>query len=130
MSTQTAPNPSLSAEHADFFARFRSFWADPSGERVRELIAADAVIHFSGLGTFSGEDYVGAMSELLAASEDLHVTAVDCAGEGDRLYIFWNASTRVGGALRQYHGVDRFRLRGGMAIEEHIIFDTAVLQPA
>jgi hypothetical protein len=118
----------LSPEHADFFARFRSFWAAPTGERVREIIAPDAVIHFSGLGTFSGEDYVGAMCELLATSEDLHVTAVDCAGEGELLYIFWNAASRIGGEMRRYHGVDRFRLRGGMAIEEHIIFDTAVLQ--
>jgi hypothetical protein len=29
-----------------------------------------------------------------------------------------------------YLGVDRFRLANGMAIEEQVIFDSAVLQPA
>jgi hypothetical protein len=45
---------SLSLEHLDFYARFVSFWGNPSGSRVPELIAPDATIHFTGLSTFSG----------------------------------------------------------------------------
>jgi hypothetical protein len=33
-------------------------------------------------------------------------------------------------ARRKYLGVDRFRIRNGMAIEEHVVFDTAVLRSA
>ena len=43
------------------------------------------------------------------------------------LCILWNASAIVDGKRRPYHGVDRFRIRDGMAREDHIIFDTALL---
>lgn len=118
----------LSAEHRDFFERFKSFWAKPSGERVAEIIAPDATIHFTGQGTFSGAEYVEVMAGVLDAMEGLRVEAVDCAGEGEMLYIFWNASAITGGERRPYLGVDRFRIVDGMAVEEHIIFDPTVLE--
>jgi hypothetical protein len=97
---------------------------------VAELIAPDATIHFSGAGTFSGAEYVEVMAGMLASMVDLKVTPLDCAGNGDRLYIAWETSAMIGGTRRTYMGVDRFRIRNGMAIEEHVIFDTAVLQTA
>lgn len=120
----------LTAEHRDFYERFRSFWAAPSGARVAELIAPDATIHFSGAGTFSGADYVNVMAGMLETMVDLKVTPLDCAGNGDRLYIAWETSAVIGGTRRTYLGVDRFLIRDGMAIEEYVIFDTAVLQSA
>lgn len=120
----------LTPEHRDFFERFKSFWAAPSGARVAELIAPDAVIEFTGAGTFSGAQYIEVMGEMLASMVDLEVTPLDCAGNGDRLYIAWQTTAVIHGARRTYLGVDRFRLRGGMAIEEQVIFDSAVLQPA
>lgn len=120
----------LTAEHRDFYERFRSFWAAPSGPRVAELIAPDATIHFSGAGTFSGADYVKVMAGMLETMVDLKVTPLDCAGNGDRLYISWETSAVIGGTRRRYIGVDRFLIRDGMAIEEYVIFDTAVLQAA
>ena len=118
----------LTPEHSDFYARFKSFWAAPSGPRVAELIAPEATIHFSGAGTFSGADYVGVMGGMLESMEALQVTPRDCAGAGDLLYIFWEATARIGGATRSWLGVDRMRIANGMAIEEHVIFDSAVLQ--
>lgn len=120
----------LTAEHRDFYERFKSFWAAPSGPRVAELIAPDATIHFSGAGTFSGAEYIEVMTGMLAAMVDMTVTPLDCAGNGDRLYIAWETSAVIHGTRRTYLGVDRFRLRNGMAVEEHVIFDTAILQPA
>jgi hypothetical protein len=120
----------LTAEHRDFYERFKSFWAAPSGPRVAELIAPDATIHFSGVGTFSGAEYIEVMTGMLAAMVDMTVTPLDCAGNGDRLYISWETSAVIHGTRRTYLGVDRFRLRDGMAVEEHVIFDTAILQPA
>jgi len=121
---------SLSPEHQNFFERFKSFWAAPSGPRVAELIAPDAIIHFTGVGTFSGTDYIGVMTGMLGSMVDFKVTPVDCAGEGERLYIFWEASALIDGETRTWLGVDRMCIVNGMAIEEHVIFDSAVLQPA
>lgn len=123
------PTSSLTPEHRDFFERFKSFWAAPSGPRVAELILPDAKIHFTGAGAFSGAEYINVMGGMLAAMPDIKVTPLDCGGDGERLYIFWEASALVDGTNRTWVGVDRFRLANGMAIEEHVIFDSAALQP-
>lgn len=118
----------LTPEHRDFYDRFKAFWAAPSGPRVAELIAPDAKVHFSGAGTFSGTEYINVMAEMLDSMVDLTVTPLDCAGNGERLYISWETTALINGTQRTYLGIDRFRIRDGKAIEEHVIFDTAVLQ--
>lgn len=124
-----ASSNTLSAEHADFYARFQSFWAAPTGARVAELIAPTATIHFSGIGSFSGTDYIEVMGGILGSMEEFVVTPIDCAGAGDLLYIYWQASARIAGETRVWPGIDRMRIAQGMAIEEHVVFDSAVLQP-
>ena len=124
----TEPASSLTPEQRDFFERFKSFWEAPSGDRIPELIAPDATISFTGAGTFSGADYIGVMGEILASMADMKVTPLDCAGNGDRLYIAWESSATVNGEQRRWMGVDRFLLKGGLAVEEQVIFDSAVLQ--
>jgi predicted SnoaL-like aldol condensation-catalyzing enzyme len=120
---------SLTAEHRDFFERFKSFWAAPTGPRLAEIIAPHAQIHFTGAGTFSGADYIGHMQAMLDANPEMKVRAIDCAGDGERLYIFWETSNIINSKPITFVGVDRFRLANGMAIEEHVIFDSAALQP-
>ncbi len=123
------PVPSLTPEHLDFYRRFQSFWAAPAGPRVAEIIAPDAMIHFTGAGTFSGAEYIDVMAGMLASMVDVKVTPLDCAGDGDRLYIAWETSATIDGTPRSWLGVDRFLIKNGMAVEEHVIFDSAVLQP-
>ena len=125
----TDPAASLTTEHQDFYERFKSFWDAPTGPRVAELIAPDATIHFTGAGTFSGAEYVNVMAEMLDSMVDITVTPLDCAGNGDRLYIAWESSASVNGERRTWMGVDRFLIKNGMAIEEQVIFDSAALQP-
>ncbi|MDJ0642490.1 MAG: nuclear transport factor 2 family protein [Erythrobacter sp.] len=125
--SEHTPQP-LSPEHRDFFERFKSFWANPTGARVAEIIAADATIHFSGQGTFSGAEYVNVMRGLLDSMPGLEVTPLDCAGNGELLYIHWRTSVTIANQKIEYVGVDRFRIAQGMAIEEYVIFDSAVLQ--
>ena len=120
----------LTSTHQDFYDRFKSFWAAPSGARVAELIAPDATVHFTGAGTFSGADYVNVMQGMLDQMVDVTVTPLDWAGNGDRIYISWESSAVIDGTRRTWMGVDRFRLANGMAIEEHVIFDSAALLPA
>jgi len=119
----------LSPAHRDFYQRFCSFWAAPSGARVAEVIAPDATISFTGAGSFSGADYVTIMQGMLDANPGMIVTPLDCAGNGDRLYIAWQTEATIHGARRTYMGVDRFRLKDGRAIEEQVIFDSAVFNP-
>lgn len=124
------PSTSVSPEHRDFYERFKSFWAAPSGPRVAEIIAPDAVIHFTGAGTFSGTEYIDVMAGMLTSMVDMTVTPLDCAGNGECLYIAWETAAVIDGKPRTWIGVDRFRIRNGMAVEEHVIFDSAVLQSA
>ena len=120
---------SLSSEHRDFYERFKSFWAAPSGPRVAELIGANARIHFTGQASMSGTEYIDYMSGMLAMFPGMTVTPLDCAGNGDLLYIAWETSSAIHGKQRKFIGVDRFRIVDGMAVEEHVIFDSAVLSP-
>jgi predicted SnoaL-like aldol condensation-catalyzing enzyme len=123
------PATSLTPEHQDFYARFKSFWAAPSGSRVAEIIAPNAKIHFTGQATMSGIDYIDYMNGMLAAFPGMTVKPLDCAGNGNMLYIAWETSSVIHGKQRKFLGVDRFRIVNGMAVEEHIVFDSAVLQP-
>ncbi len=119
----------LSPEHREFYEWFKSFWAAPSGQRVTERFPPDAKIHFTGQAQMSGSDYVMYMDGMLATFPGMTVTPLDCAGNGDMLYIAWETSSVIDGKPRKFLGVDRFRIVNGMAVEEHIIFDSAVLSP-
>ena len=123
------PVSSLTPEHRDFYERFKSFWAAPTGARVAEIITPDAKIHFTGNPTMSGRDYIGYMNGMLASFPGMMVTPLDCAGHGDMLYIAWETSSAIHGKQRTFLGIDRFRIIDGMAVEEHIVFDSAVLRP-
>jgi predicted SnoaL-like aldol condensation-catalyzing enzyme len=76
----------------------------------------------------SGASYVNWMTNQLAALPDLVVTPMDCAGEGELIYILWNASATINDSYRKWYGIDRFRIENGMAVEEHVIFDSDTLQ--
>ena len=119
----------LTPEHRVFYDSFKSFWAAPSGPRVAEIIAPDARIHFTGSPTISGTEYINYMAGMLATFPDMTVTPLDCAGNGDMLYIAWETTSEIHGQRRTFLGVDRFRIVDGMAVEEHIVFDSAVLTP-
>ncbi|MEM9063871.1 MAG: nuclear transport factor 2 family protein [Planctomycetota bacterium] len=117
------------ADHRAFWEWFKTFWAEPSGERVAERFLPDSRIHFTGIGTITGAEYIGIMDGLLAAQPELKVTPVDYAGSGDIVYIHWRATSTIDGARRAWYGVDRFRLNDhGMVVEEHVIYDSALLE--
>lgn len=116
-------------EHHAFYERFKSFWAAPSGARVAELIAPDAQVHFTGSPAMSGTDYIAYMDGMLGAFPGMTVTPLDYAGHGAMLYIAWKTASVIHGKPRTFLGVDRFRIVDGMAVEEHVVFDSAVLTP-
>lgn len=124
-----AVESNLAPAHRDFFERFKSFWADPSGPRVAEIIRSDAKIHFTGSASITGAEYIAYMDGMLSAFPGMTVTPLDCAGNGEMLYIAWETSSVIHGKQRKFLGIDRFRIIDGMAVEEHIVFDSAVLTP-
>ena len=69
------------------------------------------------------------MAGMLATFPDMTVTPLDCAGNGDMLYIAWETASEIHGQQRKFLGVDRFRIVDGLAVEEHIVFNSAVLTP-
>ena len=95
---------------------------------MAEKFAPDAKIHFTGVGTMSGTEYAVWMDELLSNQQDLVVTPVDFAGSDDLIYIHWHAQSTIDGVRRKWYGVDRFRIENDMVVEEHVIFDSAMLQ--
>lgn len=119
----------LTQEHADFYERFKSFWAAPAGSRIPELIHPDAKINFTSQPPMTGTEYINYMDGMLATFPGMKVRPLDCAGSGNLLYIAWETSSEIHGKQRKFLGVDRFHIVNGMAFEEHIIFDSAVLQP-
>lgn len=116
----------LSEANQNFLRRFEDFWSAPSGARIRELFSPEALIHFAGYGTVSGETYVELMDSMLGGVDSIAVTVIDYAERDDRLFIFWHATQLQNGKQLSWHGVDRFRIEAGMAIEEQVIFDTKV----
>lgn len=121
-------NEGTNLSHQQFYEWFQSFWANPSGAAVAQKFLPDAKIHFTGVGTMSGAEYVGWMDELLLQQPDVVVTPIDFAGSGDLVYIHWTAASTIDGVKYEWYGVDRFRLAKGMVVEEHVIFDSAALQ--
>ena len=69
------------------------------------------------------------MAGMLTTFPGMTVTPIDCAGNGDMLYIAWETASEIRGQQRKFLGIDRFRIANGMAVEEHIVFDSAVLTP-
>lgn len=120
---------SLAPDHQDFYYRFKAFWSAPFGPRVAEIIAPEARIHFTVSPTISGTEYIDYMAGILATFPGMRVTPLDCAGNGDMLYIAWETASEIHGQQRTFLGVDRFRIVDGMAVQEYIVFDSAVLTP-
>jgi predicted SnoaL-like aldol condensation-catalyzing enzyme len=69
----------------------------------------------------SGTDYIHYMTGMLATFPGMTVTPLNCAGNGNMLFIAWETSSTIYGKQRKFLGVDRFRIVDGMAVEEHIM---------
>lgn len=112
----------------EFAARFVSFWAEPSGVRLRDLFSPDAVIRWPGMAAMSVPAYAAHMDALLAAMPSLKVEVRDYAGRDDLVFISWLASVSIQGSAREWIGVDTFRLQGGAATEEDVVYDRLALR--
>lgn len=114
---------------ADAFAeRFISFWAAPSGARLAELFCREAVIRWPGEPQMSLTAYMTHMDAMLTALPDLRIKVEDHAGRRDVVFISWRAQASFDAHLRQWTGIDKFRLRNDLAVEEDVVFDRATVR--
>lgn len=126
MSTSANSNGGAAGRLVENFARL---WSTKDASIVREIVAADAVAHWSGAGTFSGADYPERMRILMQELlPDVVNVVTGHATDGKYVFISWHARATVGGEPVEWDGIDRFRLRGELADEVYAIFDTGPLQ--
>jgi hypothetical protein len=97
---------------------------------VREIVSPTATAHWSGIGTFTGEEYVERMTQTMALTPDIENEVTGYAINDDLVFISWRAHGAFLGQPLEWHGINRFRLVGTHAEEIHAIFDTAPLRDA
>jgi hypothetical protein len=103
--------------------RFERLWESRESELIREIVAADAVSHWSGLGAVAGHEYPERWRALVQLADDLQFQITGHAAQEPFLFISWHVRATVNGRGAEYDGVDRFRLRGEQADEVYVVFD-------
>jgi steroid delta-isomerase-like uncharacterized protein len=111
-------------------ANFERLWKTRDPEIVREIVSPTATAHWSGVGAFSGSEYVERMTQTMALTPDIENEVTGYAINNDLVFISWRAHGIIFGQPIEWHGIDRFRLAGAHAEEIHAIFDTAPLRDA
>lgn len=109
---------------AESFARF---WANPDLSTPSDDLDDDVVGYWPGEDqpVRGRDEYVGALSELLARLPDLTLSVAESADDGEYIFIRWVAhATGVDGPIEQT-GVDRIKVENGKVVENRIFFDRA-----
>ena len=109
---------------AESFARF---WANPDLSTPSDDLDDDVVGYWPGEDqpVRGRDEYVGALSELLARLPDLTLSVAESADDGEYVFIRWVAhATGVDGPIEQT-GVDRIKVENGKVVENRIFFDRA-----
>jgi ketosteroid isomerase-like protein len=109
---------------AETFARF---WARPDLSTPSDDLDDDVVGYWPGEDepVRGRDEYVGALSELLARLPDLTLRVAESADNGEYIFIRWVAhATGVDGPIEQT-GVDRIKVENGKVVENRIFFDRA-----
>ncbi len=134
VSVQAADSLRVPAPEGDpalaLVANFERLWKTRDPEIVREIVSPTATAHWSGIGTFPGSDYVERMTQTMALTPDIENEVTGYAINDDLVFISWRAHGTIFGAPIEWHGIDRFRLKGTHAEEIHAIFDTTPLRDA
>jgi hypothetical protein len=112
-------------------ANFERLWQTKDPEIVREIVAPEAIAHWSGLETFRGTDYPDQMRNVMQdLLPDIVLEVTAHAVNGDDVFISWQANASIGGETVEWVGIDRFRLEGDLADEVYAVFDTFPLREA
>jgi SnoaL-like domain len=107
------------------YQRFEQLWATRDPGLISSIVAADGRSYWSGLGAVAGRDYPERWNALVQSADALEFTVTGHAAEEPYLFISWHVRATVEDESVEYDGIDRFRLRGDLAEEVYVVFDTA-----
>jgi len=107
-------------------------WSQPSPQGLGELLAPDIDdVREPFMGhPASHADVVAHFARTLEALPDLRLEVLDWAVRGDTVLIEWSASASVEDERLTWQGTDRFTLRDGQAVVEHVYYDTHPIREA
>lgn len=119
--------------HADWVAAFEERWADARAnlDRFMDILGPDIVLSAPGLkttrGRAAGRD---AFAKTFVALPDITGTVHRWSAAGDVLFIEMTFSATIGRRKVDWHDVDRFLFRDGVAVERVAYFDPSPIRRA
>jgi predicted SnoaL-like aldol condensation-catalyzing enzyme len=73
---------------------------------------------------FRGDQVADYFTQVFAGMPHLRLEPVAWAARDDVVMIEWRITTPVGGEMVSWQGVDRFKLRDGLATDEWVYYDS------
>jgi ketosteroid isomerase-like protein len=119
--------------YEDFVAAFKERWADARHnlDRFMDILGPDIVLSAPGLRTTRGRKAgYQAFAKTFAALPDITGTVHRWSADGDVLFIEMTFAATIGGRRVEWHDVDRFLFRDGVASERVAYFDPSPIRRA
>jgi ketosteroid isomerase-like protein len=115
----------------DFVARFADFWANPSPQRLPELLHPDVVLVQPLVAPMVGIQAAKAdFQRIWSCLPDLRAHVDQWCGDGRLVFIEFRLRSRIGGDVIEWPAVNRLVLDEGKAIERATYFDPLAIAPA
>lgn len=110
------------------YERFERLWTVRDPSLIADIVAADGQSYWPGGQLVTGCDYPNHWASMVQAADALEFTVTGHAADEPYLFISWHVRATVASESVEYDGVDRFRLRGDLADEVYVLFDTAPMR--
>jgi hypothetical protein len=119
-----------SYEPEAFVTKFANFWAEPSPQRLPELLHPDVVlVQPLAPRTIGIEAAQAQFQRFWCCLPDLRARIDHWCGDGDLVFIEFRLHARIGADLIEWPNVNRLQLRDGKAIERITYFDALAILP-
>ncbi|TAJ92101.1 MAG: nuclear transport factor 2 family protein [Reyranella sp.] len=113
----------------EFVTRFAAAWASRDGEAFLALWHPDGLLQSPLYDRpVQGKEFGRLTDFVREAAPDLVWQLLDWTSRGDVVVIEWQTTRIVSGRRLDTRGVDKFRLREGLIVEERVYTDTAPLR--
>lgn len=113
----------------EFVTRFAAAWAARDGEAFLAMWHPHGLLHSPLYDRAVRGKEFGRLTDLAReAAPDLVWQLLDWTSRGDVVVIEWQTTRLVAGRRLDTRGVDKFRLREGLIVEECVYTDTAPLR--
>ena len=119
--------------YEDWVEAFKERWADArfNLDRFMDILGPDIILSAPGLKTTRGRDAgYQAFAKTFAALPDITGTVHRWSASGDLLFIEMTFAATIGNRRVEWHDVDRFLFRNGVAVERVAYFDPTPIRKA